>query len=197
MAGKKPQHEAETYSYAVVETALASVFGADPAIQRGAFRARLKHFQRLGLPGIESGKGTRIAYSADVARQWLVGLLMAEIGVDPILIVGIVKSRWDYLTPWLRRATEPGAAENPVFLGLRPRLMSGAWAGGKADPKTMEWISAFRRLTKNPNTGKWEETISPALDREGWYCVRNLTEALTKLQAGLQDHAGPALPLEA
>ena len=60
---------------------------------------------------------------------------------------------------------------------------------GKADPKTIEWISAFRRYTRNPKSGKWEETISTALDREGWYCVRNLTEALTRLQTALQDHA--------
>ena len=56
---------------------------------------------------------------------------MAEVGVDPDLIVRIVKTRWEYLAPWVRRATDSEAAENPVFLGLRPRLMSGAWAGGK------------------------------------------------------------------
>ena len=56
MAGKKRERlEIATYSYAVVETSLANIFGVDPDIQRGAFRARLKHFQRLGLPGIEFG----------------------------------------------------------------------------------------------------------------------------------------------
>ena len=146
MAGKKPQRlEVETFSYATVETALAGIFGADQDVQRGAFRARLKHFQRLGLPGIEAGKGTRVRYTYDLACQWLIGLMMAEVGVDPILIARIVKTRWEYLGPWVRRATDSDATENPVFFSLRPRLMSGAWAGERSDPKTLEWISAFRR----------------------------------------------------
>ena len=189
MAGKKPQRLETTYSYAAVETALAGIFGADQDVQRGAFRGRLKHFQRLGLPGIESGKGTRISYSGEIASQWLVGLLMAEVGIDPILIVRIIETRWKYLE--VGRATDAIATApvkpNQVYLGLRPRLMSGAWAGGKANPKTMEWISTFRRYDAHGN-----ENIGLALDREGWFCARNLTVPLVKLQVGLQDHANPA-----
>jgi hypothetical protein len=193
MAGKKRQRlEIATYSYAVVETSLANIFGADPDIQRGAFRARLKHFQRLGLPGIESGKGTRVAYTYDLACQWLIGLMMAEVGVDPIIIVQVVKTRWEFLKMWIRRATDTSAAGNPVFLTLRPRLMSGAWTGGKSDPATLEWIGAFRRydyhhLKDRDGLPIQRENIAMMLDREGdWLCVRNLTETLTKLQAALQ-----------
>jgi hypothetical protein len=190
MAGKKPQRlEVATYSYAVVETALANIFGADPDVQRGAFRARLKHFQRLGLPGIESGKGTRIGYSYEIACQWLIGLLMAEAGVDPILIVRIVKTRWEYLGPRVKRATDADAVAaekpNPWCLGLYPKLMSGSWAGGKSDPKTLEWITMFQRYNRKLKVER--EEISTALDRGGeWICVRNLTEMLTKLQTALQ-----------
>jgi hypothetical protein len=176
--------ESATYPYAAVEAALAGIFGADPDVQRGAFRARLKHFQRLGLPGIESGKGTRISYSYEIACQWLVGLLMAEVGVDPILIVKIIKTRWEYLGPRVKRATDSDAAENPWFLGLYPRLMSGSWAGGKSDPETLKWITMFQRYNRKLKVER--EEISTALDRGGWLCVRNLTEALTKLQAALQ-----------
>jgi hypothetical protein len=192
MAGTKPQRsEIETYSYAAVETALAGIFGADPEVQRGAFRARLKHFQRLGLPGIEAGKGARISYSYEIAAQWLLGLLMAETGVDPTLIVKIIKSRWGYLGPLVKRATDPDAAENPWFLGLYPRLMSGSWAGGKSHPETLKWITMFRRYNRKLKVER--EEISTALDRGGWFCARNLTEALVQLQAALQGHASPAM----
>ena len=36
------------FSYAVVETALAKVFGADAMAQKRAFRGRLQHLRRLG-----------------------------------------------------------------------------------------------------------------------------------------------------
>jgi hypothetical protein len=192
MVGKKRKHlEIATYSYAVIETSLASIFGASPDIQRAAFRARLKHFQRLGLPGIESGKGTRVAYTFDLACQWLVGLMMAEVGVDPVIIVQVVKTHWKFLEKWIARAIDPSAAENPVFLTLRPRLMSGAWIGGKSDPETLEWIGAFQRYDyylKNPDGRPIQrENIAMMLDQEDdWLCVRNLTETLTKLQTALK-----------
>ena len=140
---------------------------------------------------MSSGKGTRVAYTYDLACQWLIGLLMAEIGVDPILIVRIIKTRWEYLGMWVRRATNSDAAENPVYLSLRPRLMSGSWAGGKSDPNTLEWIGAFRRydfhLKGRDGRPIQRENIATALDRGGdWLCVRNLTEMLTKLQTALQ-----------
>jgi hypothetical protein len=193
MVGKKRKHlEIATYSYAVVETSLATIFGASPDIQRGAFRARLKHFQRLGLPGIESGKGTRVDYTFPLACQWLIGLMMAEVGVDPIIIVQVVKTRWEFLEMWIGRAVDPSEAENPVFLTLRPRLMSGAWIGGKSDPATLEWIGAFRRydyrhLKDRDGRPIQRENIAMMLDQEeDWLCVRNLTEALTRLQSTLQ-----------
>lgn len=193
MAGRKRKHlEIATHSYAVVETSLATIFGASPDIQRGALRARLKHFQRLGLPGIKSGKGTRVAYTYDLTCKWLIGLLMAEVGVDPIIIVQVVKARWEFLEMWIRRATDQSAADNPVFLTLRPRLMSGAWTGGKSNPATLEWIGAFRRydyhhLKDHDGRPIQRENIAMMLDQEGdWLCARNLTETLTKLQTALK-----------
>ena len=90
------RHKFETprYSYGVVEGALAAVFGIDAKTQRGALRARLKHIQRLGLPGTAAGKGARVSYSLEQAFQWLIALLLSEIGIDPIVIVKTIKKHW-------------------------------------------------------------------------------------------------------
>jgi hypothetical protein len=50
-----------TYGYTVVEQALMAVHGFVEQ-RRGAFRARLIHFQRLKIVPVSPGKGRRIAY---------------------------------------------------------------------------------------------------------------------------------------
>ena len=50
-------------AYAEVEAALAKVYGAEGNVQRTTFRARLKHFKRLGIPRQKPGKGSRIRYA--------------------------------------------------------------------------------------------------------------------------------------
>ena len=179
------------YSYAAVERALAIALGVDLDTQRSAFRARLKHLQRLGLPGIKAGKGARIEYTADQVGRWLIALLMSETGVEPVVTVAAIEQGWKGLAPWLKQATDNEAlAGNHVYLSARPKLMSGPWAR-KSDPGSLKWIGAFRRFdyhVKDPDGRPIRrEIISTMLDREDglWLCVRNLTAAMIKLQAAL------------
>ncbi|MFF8801450.1 MULTISPECIES: hypothetical protein [unclassified Methylobacterium] len=82
-------------AYAVVETALARMHGADAEVQRGAFRGRLKHLQRLGLPlGDKPGKGRRIDYSEAQIVQLALALELSEAGLDPTKIVSFITSYW-------------------------------------------------------------------------------------------------------
>ena len=82
------------YSYGQVETALAAVHQIPPnAI--GAFRGRIKHFQRIGLVPASPGKGKRIAYILADVYVWGFCLELAEFGMDPMTIIKIAKRIWN------------------------------------------------------------------------------------------------------
>jgi hypothetical protein len=73
------------YSYGQVESALALVHGI-PADAIGAFRARIKHFQKIGIVTSSPGKGRRIDYSLNDVFLWGFALELAEFGADPVVI---------------------------------------------------------------------------------------------------------------
>lgn len=172
-----------SFDYAEVEIALAAALDVSEEVQRGPFRARLKHFQRLGLPGIKVGKGARVAYSEEHVAQLLVGLFLSEAGIDPTAAIAVIKQHWKFLALWVKRATDDeAAAGNPVYLSLRPRLMGGV---------TAEWLGGFRRFDHHvkDKTGRpiKRDNVAMMLERgdAGWLCVRNLSAALIKLRAAL------------
>jgi hypothetical protein len=229
----KARHNFETarYSYGVVEGALAAVFGVDAKTQRGALRARLKHIQRLGLPGTAAGKGARISYSLEQASQWLIALLLSEIGIDPVVIVKTLQKNWgSSLARRVQEAADAGAlSSKPILLSIRPRSMSGAWIGKKSPSfRILPWIDAYRYsehhhyldavgiAVASPKLGapapvehsQASETLAIGahlkqsskelhplenastamkLAEHEWLCTCNLTNAIRKLEAGLQD----------
>jgi hypothetical protein len=100
------------------------------------------------------------------------------------------------------RATdeEATAGNNPVFLTMRPRLMTGTWNKSGHPLEPAAWIGAFRRFDYRLKDKKGRpiqrENAVMFLDRcaeEGWLCVRNLTDDLTRLQASL-DEVGDERP---
>ena len=120
------------YSYAQVERALGTLFGA-PASAQGSFRGRVRHFQRIGLVEVTPGKGRRIAYTAVQAAEWMVALFLAEFGIDPVVIVRSIERERRQLRQWIAEATDDEAlGGNEVFLAAQPKLMSGAWASKHA-----------------------------------------------------------------
>jgi hypothetical protein len=84
---------APTFSYAQVEAALAKTYESED-VQRRAFRGRLKHFRKLGIPQQQPGKGSRIRYTASDIFQLMVACEFSEFGVDPHLIAAIVRRHW-------------------------------------------------------------------------------------------------------
>jgi hypothetical protein len=120
------------YTYAQVERALGASFGP-PATAQGSFRGRIRHFQRIGLVEVAPGKGRRIAYTRVQAGEWLVALLLAEFGIDPVVIVKSIQRERRQLREWIGEATDAEAlAGNEIFLAAQPKLMSGAWASKHA-----------------------------------------------------------------
>jgi hypothetical protein len=131
MAGTA-QKQVGGYTYAQVERALGTLFGA-PATAQGSFRGRVRHFQRIGLVEDAPGKGRRIAYTRIQAGEWLVALLLAEFGIDPVVIVKSIQRERRQLRKWIGEATDAEAlGGNEVFLAAQPKLMSGAWASEHA-----------------------------------------------------------------
>jgi hypothetical protein len=198
MAGTGPnQFALPRYSYGVVERALASVFHADDdKVREGAFRGRLKHFGRLGLPGTGTGKGARILYSHEQIGQLLVALHMSEVGVEPTVTVKMIEQHRKELARWIAQARDAEALADPkgnhVFLTLQPRLMSGVWTGpGKSVFRTIPKIGMFRRfdfhLKDADDRPIRRENIAHSLDElHGVFCCVDLTVELGKLEEGLQ-----------
>lgn len=118
-------------AYAVVETALARMHGADAEVQRGAFRGRMKHLQRLGLPlGDKPGKGRRIDYSEAQIVQLALALELSEAGLDPTRIVTFIESCW-YLF-FEKRVKDLALYPDDVFgeiLAISVSAMSSSWLG--------------------------------------------------------------------
>lgn len=135
--------QSEMASYAVVETALARMHGADPEVQRGAFRGRIKHFQRLGLPtGERPGKGKRIDYTPSQILQLALAIELAQCGIDPTIIVGLIAGNWSkILNAPLRKAALSTGPESDRYLVIDVGFMSASWGTWK---KGLEGIYAIR-----------------------------------------------------
>jgi hypothetical protein len=154
------------YTYAQVERALGALFGA-PATAQGGFRGRIRHFQRIGLIEVAPGKGRRIAYTRIQAGEWLVALLLAEFGIDPVVIVKSIQRERRQLREWIREATDGEAlAGDEVFLAARPALMSDAWAS-EHSPAVLRF-GKFRRgdrALKSPRHSPPPPSDRPPLTR--------------------------------
>jgi hypothetical protein len=116
------------YTYAQVEAALRASFNV-PSRAEGGFRGRVRHLQRIGLFDIAPGKGQRILYTFVQCSEWMLALLLAQVGVDPIVIVRSFTRQRKKLDTWILEAVDDDAlAGNEVFLDCRPQLMSGTWS---------------------------------------------------------------------
>lgn len=75
--------------------------GEDRAV---AFRARLQHLQRQGIPeGVNTGRGTRANYGWKQVIQLMVALDMIDLGLTPEVAIRRVKQNTDQLVATIRR----------------------------------------------------------------------------------------------
>jgi hypothetical protein len=166
--------EAPLYAYAEVERAMRDALDIGVERQRGALRGRIKHLQRLGLIDLKAGKGKRVEYSRAQAAQWLVALLMSQIGLDPTLIVPALKRSWRVVARAVEQATSLEARSgSPAYLVVRPRVMSAGWE--QKPPVTIEVLE----LTAD------QLDVLRQVDRENWCCTINLTRPLNRLENAL------------
>ena len=118
------------FSYGEVEAALAKVFSIRD-VARGAFRARLNNFQKLGFVPSSPGRGRRVSYRPEDIYRWAIGLEFAEFGVDPSLIGPFVNYfAWEFVKQHL---LDDGPDKLFVFY---PNLLSG-WGRDADKPQHM------------------------------------------------------------
>jgi hypothetical protein len=193
---------ASTFSYAQVETALARAYEAEH-VQRGAFRGRLKHFRKLGIPKQQPGKGSRIRYTKVDALFLMLACELAEFGIDPHLITDTLQRQWPLMLRLLQaiNPTERSLG-NDLYIAISPRLMSWSWNQGKSRATAME-IAAIETALKiaASTVGEpvrimfFKASQSEALLEElqkgrQRFCVFNLSARVRTVEQALKSGAG-------
>jgi hypothetical protein len=172
----KLERQPPDYTYGEAEVALTTALGID-AKHRGLLRARLKNLQRLGLPGTAPGKGARARYTRAQMAMWLLAMIVADVGIDPTIVVQAIKARWKALEPWIPQATDLEAqSESPVWIALYPKLAGSAWSGGGPSLS----IEIFR---SSPRPNELGQLVVGARDK--WVCLLNFTRPSTRLENAL------------
>jgi hypothetical protein len=200
------------YPYSGVEGGLIAALDIDDA-WRTQFRARIKHFRRLGVIGEQSHRGAAIRYSFEHAAKLAIVFLLADVGLDPVLSAQLINKHWGRsLRRRVQQAISPGTrdGENPWFLTLRMAAMRGPWAKQSG----VAAIGAFQRIHRRPPLSEEQrealKTRVPEEHYEAWlahwrepqenvgmwldhpeernFCVLSLSHVLHRLQDHLDGH---------
>jgi hypothetical protein len=163
-------------SYAEIESILARLHGADGDVQQKAFRGRLKHLKRLGIPrGINPGKGAKVWYKEAQLYEWAFCLELAEFGLDPTVVVALMEEKFE--NDILHHLTEVRLQrdDDDLYFVASPNLMSAVWQD--KEPLPYQWIKSsnaelfLRRMGRSPQTPR----------RAIWINVTTLCNAIGRL----------------
>jgi hypothetical protein len=182
------------YAYAQVEAALAKVYDAAD-VQRTAFRGRLKHFRKLGIPQNTPGKGSRIRYTAPDIFQLMIACEFAEFGIDPHLITDIVRRHWrmkgslvdaiDYTQKFLGKDVG-----NDFHVAVEAHFMSWVWNREKSKrtateiSKTVITEPVFIRVFKASDSKVFFDELQKTGRR---YFVFNLSARVRAVEKALTE----------
>jgi hypothetical protein len=108
------------FSYGQLEAAIRSLHDVPPE-RAGTFKARIRHFQRIGLVPSSPGKGIKIEYEIADAWKWAVCFELAEAGLMPEAIKSILGAAGRKLT--ISFAGDRHPAEDQIFW-LRAEFLS-------------------------------------------------------------------------
>jgi hypothetical protein len=156
------------WDYAQVEDVLARMHRVHPDVQRKAFRARLQHLQKLGVPlNLRPGKGRKISYSEDEVLQWALCLELAQYNVIPLTAVNTVKAYWkSHLADTFREALQAPKNSDDLMALFSPHILPRESAPvGLGEPKILRGEDALRRAPP----GRLHMTRLSARARETFY----------------------------
>lgn len=175
-----------TFGYAVVEKALMAVHGLVEQ-KRGAFRARLIHFQRLKVVPAAPGKGRRIAYQREDIFRWAVALEFAEFGIDPTEIKKMLDLNWPGIVQVVLEAKDGPdkyLCFHPNFLGR----LSGEEDRERSDRPGVPYsvkiaiVSDLAELNREARTDQARATLDQFRARYG---MINLSRLRRQVEANL------------
>ena len=177
-----PPFTSPTYSYAEAESALGAAIGFGLVHQRSIIKLRLKHLQRLNLIELNLGKKQRAKYSRAQIAQWMLALVLAEMGLDPSLVVTTLKNNWRNIVGTIERATSYEARSGqPYYLCLYPRVLSAPVV-----QKPALSIEIFQIQQPSPFTPGYDQLRQlVAANRDGWFCIHDITRPLSRLENAL------------
>jgi hypothetical protein len=176
----------ETFKYAVVEQTLMAIHGFTE-LRRGAFRARLIHFQRLQIISKAPGKGRRIAYRKEDIFRWAIALEFAEFGIEPTEIKKILDPDWTRIADAIFGLN----GDRDKFLFFYPNLLGRL--SRESDHETpnqpgapyrivIEIISDLAELSQNAHTDAAHDFVDRCRARYG---MINLTRLRGQVEASL------------
>jgi hypothetical protein len=140
------------WDYAKVEEALALLHRVPAEVRNKAFRARLQHLQKLGVPlDLKPGKGRKISYSEDEVFQWALCLELAEYNIIPLVITNTIKTYWkSHLLDAFSTARQAEKTDDILARFSPPR----SWIPGRSreteivglgEPTILQGMDALRR----------------------------------------------------
>jgi hypothetical protein len=147
--------------------------GAAAEGRREAFRGRLQHFRRLGIPrGLNPGKGKRIAYGEDQVLELALCTELSQFGLDPKMIADFMRSHWDDVLLKIKSQRYPKRDYDLLFV-FTPRFMTASWA--KEEPIEYEWYVTGAHVPKKERPA---ERWLKALERG---CAINISKMMERL----------------
>lgn len=158
-------------TYAEVEAVLAALHHiADD--KRVAFKARLKHFQRLKFPdGSNTGTGKRVVYTIDMFVKLAFAMELTQIGMSPKRIVHILRLNWELCAGSIPLAITPRAhfdkwqppiTHNNYVWMLSPESLRDLAEGGEDD------LDYYGLLTVIPMADLENNLLVGDVAVEGW-----------------------------
>jgi hypothetical protein len=185
-----------TFAYAEVEEALAKLYAAEH-VQRGAFRGRLKHFRKLGIPQRQPGKGGRIRYTtAGDIFQLMLACELSEFGIDPHLIADILRRHWRLKTGlWQAIDHAQRFPSDDFHVTVETHFMSWGWNREKSThtateiSKTVMAEPVVIRYLKASDL-KASDMLLDELKAGRRFCLFNLSERIRAVEKALTEKVG-------
>lgn len=86
-----------TFSYGVVEKALAVAYGISEAVRPAGFRSMVSNLQKHGVLGPHSrvGRGATLVYGPVEMHRLVLALELCELGVSPATAAGLLDRCWE------------------------------------------------------------------------------------------------------